>query len=186
MLPRSTDWLSEAVLARAARPSLEHTTAQIVAGYTKDPKLQALLKKRVEMSRQGSIDWGFGELLALGSVLAYLGLKGAGMMGWVPKPIASQLSPLFTFFGVAFPTLGANLSGIRYFGDFERFAAISRVAAEKLRAIETRTRLLLSGDPLALTYAAAADLIHALDEAVVEEIASWQAVFGAKHLALPA
>ncbi|HQI66585.1 MAG TPA: hypothetical protein PLJ54_09425, partial [Rhodoglobus sp.] len=33
------------------------------------PKLQALLKKRVEMSRSGSIDWGFGELLALGSVL---------------------------------------------------------------------------------------------------------------------
>ncbi len=43
MLPRSTDWLSEAVLARAARPSLEHTTAQVVAGFTKDPKLQALL-----------------------------------------------------------------------------------------------------------------------------------------------
>jgi hypothetical protein len=124
--------------------------------------------------------------LAVASVLAYLGLKGAGMMGWVPKDLATQLSPVFTFFGVAFPTLGANLSGIRYFGDFERFAAISRVAAEKLRAIETRTRLLLSGDPQALTYAAAADLIHALDEAVVEEIASWQAVFGAKHLALPA
>jgi 2-oxoglutarate dehydrogenase E1 component len=33
------------------------------------PKLQALLKKRVEMSRSGSIDWGFGELLALGSLL---------------------------------------------------------------------------------------------------------------------
>ncbi len=33
------------------------------------PKLQALLKKRAEMSRSGSIDWGFGELLALGSLL---------------------------------------------------------------------------------------------------------------------
>ncbi|MFM9877543.1 MAG: multifunctional oxoglutarate decarboxylase/oxoglutarate dehydrogenase thiamine pyrophosphate-binding subunit/dihydrolipoyllysine-residue succinyltransferase subunit [Rhodoglobus sp.] len=38
-------------------------------GFTVHPKLQALLKKRVEMSRTGSIDWGFGELLALGSVL---------------------------------------------------------------------------------------------------------------------
>ena len=38
-------------------------------GFTVHPKLQALLKKRVEMSRTGAIDWGFGELLALGSLL---------------------------------------------------------------------------------------------------------------------
>jgi hypothetical protein len=124
--------------------------------------------------------------LAVASVTAYLALKGAGIAGIVPKAWAGELSPLFTFLGVAFPTLGANLSGIRYFGDFERFAAISHVAAEKLGGIEARIELLLSGAPEALTYAAAADLIHALDEAVVEEIASWQAVFGAKHLALPA
>lgn len=124
--------------------------------------------------------------LAVASVLAYLTLKGAGMAGLVDKHLSSNLSPMFTFFGVAFPTLGANLSGIRYFADFERFGAISNVAAEKLREIEARIGLLLSGAPQALTYAAAADLIHALDEAVVEEIASWQSVFGAKHLALPA
>jgi len=124
--------------------------------------------------------------LAVASVVAYLALKGAGVAGMMPKTIASELSPFFTFCGVAFPTLGANLSGIRFFGDFERFGAISRVAAQKLREIETRIELLLSGTQSALTYAAAADLIHALDEAVVEEIASWQAVFGAKHLALPA
>jgi 2-oxoglutarate decarboxylase len=39
------------------------------AGFTVHPKLQALMEKRVEMSRQGGIDWGFGELLALGSLL---------------------------------------------------------------------------------------------------------------------
>ena len=39
------------------------------AGFTVHPKLQALLKKRFDMSRNGSVDWGFGELLALGSVL---------------------------------------------------------------------------------------------------------------------
>ena len=33
------------------------------------PKLQQLLAKRVEMSREGGIDWGFGELMALGSLL---------------------------------------------------------------------------------------------------------------------
>jgi len=39
------------------------------AGFSVHPKLQQLLKKRVEMSREGGIDWGFGELLALGSIL---------------------------------------------------------------------------------------------------------------------
>jgi hypothetical protein len=124
--------------------------------------------------------------LAVVSVLAYLLLKGGGVAGVVPKPLAGDLSPLFTFLGVAFPTLGANLAGIRYFGDFERFGAISRVAAERLGEIEARITLLLSGADSALTYAAAADLVHALDEAVVDEIAGWQAVFGGKHLALPA
>ena len=39
------------------------------AGFNVHPKLQQLLAKRVEMSREGGIDWGFGELLALGSLL---------------------------------------------------------------------------------------------------------------------
>ncbi len=38
-------------------------------GFHVHPKLQQLLTKRVEMSREGGIDWGFGELLALGSLL---------------------------------------------------------------------------------------------------------------------
>ncbi|WP_282595182.1 multifunctional oxoglutarate decarboxylase/oxoglutarate dehydrogenase thiamine pyrophosphate-binding subunit/dihydrolipoyllysine-residue succinyltransferase subunit [Naasia sp. SYSU D00057] len=39
------------------------------AGFTVHPKLEALLKKRAEMSRSGGIDWAFGELLAIGSLL---------------------------------------------------------------------------------------------------------------------
>jgi len=124
--------------------------------------------------------------LAVVSVLAYLALKAGGSAGLFPKPLAGALSPLFTFLGVAFPTLGANLAGVRYFGDFERFGAISRAAAERLGEVETRLRLLLSGSEEALGYAAAADLLRALDQAVVDEIESWQAVFGGKHLALPA
>lgn len=38
-------------------------------GFTVHSKLQQLLDKRVQMSRQGKIDWGFGELLAFGSLL---------------------------------------------------------------------------------------------------------------------
>lgn len=38
-------------------------------GFTVHPKVKALLLKRQEMSHEGSIDWAFAELLALGSVL---------------------------------------------------------------------------------------------------------------------
>lgn len=38
-------------------------------GFSVHPKLEQLLAKRIEMSRNGDIDWGFGELLALGSIL---------------------------------------------------------------------------------------------------------------------
>ncbi|MBW9093808.1 multifunctional oxoglutarate decarboxylase/oxoglutarate dehydrogenase thiamine pyrophosphate-binding subunit/dihydrolipoyllysine-residue succinyltransferase subunit [Microbacterium jejuense] len=38
-------------------------------GFTVHAKLQQLLEKRLDMSRNGSIDWGFGELLAFGSLL---------------------------------------------------------------------------------------------------------------------
>ena len=41
----------------------------VPAGFTVHPKLTSLLAKRHEMSRTGDIDWGFGELLALGSLL---------------------------------------------------------------------------------------------------------------------
>ncbi|WP_438353472.1 multifunctional oxoglutarate decarboxylase/oxoglutarate dehydrogenase thiamine pyrophosphate-binding subunit/dihydrolipoyllysine-residue succinyltransferase subunit [Microbacterium sp. CJ88] len=38
-------------------------------GFTVHTKLQQLLDKRLDMSRNGSIDWAFGELLAFGSLL---------------------------------------------------------------------------------------------------------------------
>ena len=43
--------------------------SNIPPAFNVHPKLQQLLAKRVEMSRDGGIDWGFGELLALGSLL---------------------------------------------------------------------------------------------------------------------
>src|SRR5690606_12192076 len=38
-------------------------------GFTVHPKLKQLLAKREQMSREGGIAWGFGELLAFGSLL---------------------------------------------------------------------------------------------------------------------
>jgi 2-oxoglutarate dehydrogenase E1 component len=43
--------------------------ANLPTGFTVHPKLAQLLQKRFEMSREGGIDWGFGELLAFGSLL---------------------------------------------------------------------------------------------------------------------
>lgn len=44
-----------------------HTSAP--AGFTVHPKLAQMLAKREQMSRDGGIDWGFGEILAFGSLL---------------------------------------------------------------------------------------------------------------------
>ena len=38
-------------------------------GFTVHPKLESMLAKREQMAREGGIDWGFGEILAFGSLL---------------------------------------------------------------------------------------------------------------------
>src|SRR5690606_13407654 len=38
-------------------------------GFTVHPKLQQLLERRETMTREGGIDWGFGEVLAFGTLL---------------------------------------------------------------------------------------------------------------------
>ena len=52
------------VLARIGRA---HTRPP--SGFTVHPKLEQLLAKREQMSREGGIDWGYGEILAFGSLL---------------------------------------------------------------------------------------------------------------------
>nr|WP_155853090.1 multifunctional oxoglutarate decarboxylase/oxoglutarate dehydrogenase thiamine pyrophosphate-binding subunit/dihydrolipoyllysine-residue succinyltransferase subunit [Arthrobacter sp. H14] len=55
--------------------------------FTVHPKLKALLEKREQMSREGAIDWGFGEMVAFGSLL----------MEGVPVRLAGQDSRRGTF-----------------------------------------------------------------------------------------
>ena len=38
-------------------------------GFQVHPKLDKLLERREAMSREGGIDWGYGELIAFGSLL---------------------------------------------------------------------------------------------------------------------
>jgi len=62
-----------------------HTS--IPESFTVHPKLKALLDKREQMSREGGIDWGFGEIAAFGSLL----------MEGVPVRLAGQDSRRGTF-----------------------------------------------------------------------------------------
>lgn len=123
--------------------------------------------------------------LAIVSVTAYLVLKAGGALHLWPKSLAASSSMLFTFLGVLLPTFGGALAGIRYFGDFERFAAISRITAEQLQNIHVRITRLLAAPPGQLDYGQVADLAHATDDVVVGEIESWQAVFGGKQVSVP-
>ena len=59
----------ETKIARDVVELIGAAHSNIPPAFNVHPKLQQLLAKRVEMSREGGIDWGFGELLALGSLL---------------------------------------------------------------------------------------------------------------------
>lgn len=125
-------------------------------------------------------------LAAIVSVTIYLAIEIGVRVDAIAASVPYAIAKSFTFMGVAFPTLGASIAGIRFFGDFERFAAISNSTASKLSNVEQRIELLLSGDERRLVYRSASDLVRVVDEIIVDEIENWQAVFGAKHLALPA
>jgi hypothetical protein len=122
---------------------------------------------------------------AVASVSCYLLLKLGGVINLLPSETVAHYSKLFTFLGVLFPTFGAGIAGIRYFGDFERFSAISDVTAKRLDGVATRIKLLLQAPTEDITYAHAADLAHATDDIVIAEIESWQAVFSGKHITVP-
>jgi len=122
---------------------------------------------------------------AVVSVAGYLAVDLGQATGLLGGGLAHSLEKPFTVLGVVLPTLGAALSGIRYFGDFERFAAISQVTAEKLTLIGRRIDRLMAAPADQLTFAHISDLAHAADDVVVDEIESWQAVFGGKHITVP-
>jgi hypothetical protein len=124
-------------------------------------------------------------VLAVVAVATFLALDAAEAAALIPHEVLKTASKWFTVLGVALPTLGAGIAGLRYFGDFERFAAISEVTAEKLEAIKARIALLLAAPEAALDYAAASELAHEVDDVVVTEIERWQSVFGGKHITVP-
>ncbi len=123
--------------------------------------------------------------LAIVSVAFYLLIEVGDSMHLMAFEMAHKTSKLFTFLGVAFPAIGGAVAGIRYFGDFERFAAISKVAAEKLAIIGDRIEHLLAEPAGDLRFAQVAELAAAVDDIIIGEIESWQAVFATKAITVP-
>ncbi len=165
---------------RAAMQTLldAHITSQRDYHFAKAKKLTSVHHRLDRLSERLF-------LLAVISVSTYLLLAAAAGLELVPKSTLKDAAKIFTFLGVMFPTFGASIAGMRYFGDFERFAAISQVTAQKLDAVHTRISVLLSAPDSALDYGQVAELAHAADDVVVSEIESWQAVFGGKHITVP-
>jgi hypothetical protein len=155
-----------------------HISAQIDYHRAKAKRLARTHHRLDQLS-----EWLFK--LAVASVCAYLGLKLAGKAHVIDAGIATHLSKLFTFLGVLLPTFGGAISGIRFFGDFERFSAISDITAQKLEGIKERSDILLGAPRGSLTYAMAATLARATDDVVIAEIESWQAVFSGKQMTVP-
>jgi hypothetical protein len=124
-------------------------------------------------------------VLAVVSVGFYLVLSAAAAVGAVAEDAPLAASPFTTFLGVLLPVSGAAIASIRYFGDFERFSAISEVTAEKLDSVAGRIDVLLGAPEGAIDYARVSDLAHSADDIVVSEIENWQAVFGGKHITMP-
>jgi hypothetical protein len=124
--------------------------------------------------------------IAVLSVAIYLMIALAGAFHLVhDEHFLEKAAKTFSFLGVMFPTIGGAIAGIRYFGDFERFAAISEVTALKLDAVHGRIELLLKASDRNLDYGPVAELAHAADDIVITEIENWQAVFGGKHITVP-
>ncbi len=124
-------------------------------------------------------------ILAVLSVAIYLTVEAGAALSTLPSGWPHAIAKTFTFLGVLFPTLGGAFAGIHYFGDFERFAAISEITATKLDAIAERTDILLAAPDNQITYPRVSNLAHAIDEIVVSEIENWQAVFSGKNITVP-
>ena len=123
--------------------------------------------------------------VAVMSVAGYLLIKAGAALQWWSNEWPDGYSKIGTFLGVALPTFGAAIAGIRYFGDFERFAAISEVTAAKLDGVHSRIALLHAAPDEQIDYSRVSELAHAADDVVFTEIENWQAVFGGKHIAVP-
>lgn len=189
------EWWSRQALRQIGLPRTAITTAylrSVLSGLLDDHVVRQRDYHQAKAKRLTNVHHNLDHVserlfqLAIVSVTTYLVLKGVGVLDSAGGAAADRIAELFTLLGVILPTFAGAMAGIRYFGDFERFAAISEVTAEKLDALHSRITLLLAAPDEALSYGQVAELAHGADQIVVAEIENWQAVFGGKHIRAPA
>lgn len=118
----------------------------------------------------------FSGALALSVTAVTLHVAGLTPPAW--------FGPWAGFLAVALPMSGATISGIRFFGDFERFATISDVAAGKLSLLRQHlddARI----SHHARDYRSVARIARSVETIFVEELEGWQAVFAGKNMSVP-
>jgi hypothetical protein len=102
-----------------------------------------------------------------------------------PGPIGTWLlkvKPLVTFIAAGFPALGAALAGIRVQGDFEGSRARSQAMVEVLGRLGEEFR---RAEDHAVLEETSQMLINTA-QAMSEDVAAWQDLYGRKRLNLPA
>ncbi len=105
-------------------------------GFTVHPKLQQLLDKRRDMSRNGGVDWAFGELLAFGSLLVERHVRPPRRPGLAPWHV--RAAPL----GPARPDQRPGVDPAREpVGQPGQVLGV-RLAAQRIRGDGVRVRLL--------------------------------------------
>jgi hypothetical protein len=176
-LPRAR--ITPAYLRHALRELLDrHVTVQRDYHAAKAKKLSAVHHHLDQLSNALF-------QIAVASVAVYLAMVLGEKLGLVAHKVLDKSAKVFTVLGVLLPTFGGAIAGARYFGDFERFAAISETTAAKLEVVHDRIQLLLQAPDAAMDYGPVADLAHAADDIVHDEIESWQAVFSGKRITVP-
>jgi hypothetical protein len=124
--------------------------------------------------------------VAVGVVGLYLLLALAASLGWFESALLAKLAKWFTVVAVALPTIGGAIAAIRYFADFDRFAAISAATAGQLGHIAERIEHLLAAPDRQLDFGRVARIMRDADDIVFGEVQAWQAVFSGKKTTIPA
>lgn len=188
------EWYVQQALREVGLPQARITAAYLHHALTKLVGTHVAMQRdyhRAKAARLTTVHHALDKLsvrlfqLAVASVTVFLFLKFAATLGYIEPATLNSLAKTFTLLGVVFPTFGAAVSGIRFFGDFERFAAISRVTSEKLDIVYVRIEMLTTAPTEAINYERASELVHLTDDIVVTEIENWQAVFGGKRISVP-
>ncbi len=192
---RWPEWYARHVSRAVSLPEARVDQAYLRAGLTAlrdhhvDPQRQYHARKSEHLARVHHGLDHLSERLFLGAVVLvgiYLALTLGTYLGWVDPKLTYASAKWFTVLAVALPTLGGAFAGIRYFGDFERFAEISQTTASKLDAVAARIETILSAPACDITYDRVTDIVRATDQIVFDEIQNWQAVFSSKVISVPA